>query len=269
MKFEALSDAPIAPNEISERQSEIAELVRADGFAGIDQLAERFEVTTQTIRKDVNQLCELGFVRRVHGGVQRAVAGNLQYRTRRVLRLSAKRKVAAAVAREIPNGASIAVSIGTTPETVIAALAQHRNLKIYTNNLHVAMVANEIDTVEVTIPGGAVRKGDGDIVGRSAVEFFSSYKVDYGIFGVAAVDEDGDLLDFHEEEVEARQAILRNCRQTFLVLDGMKFERKAHVRGGHITDVDRVFCDAPPPARIADRLDASRVPLTLCVGAGA
>ncbi len=269
MKADTVDTGPALYDALSERQSEIAELVRANGFAGIDELAERFSVSTQTIRKDVNGLCDQGLLRRVHGGVQLASVGNLEYKMRRVLRVGAKRQIAAAVARTVPNGASLSVSIGTTPETVISELLGHASLKILTNNLNIAMMANAAGTFDVSIPGGAIRRGDGDIVGPSAVAFFESYKTDIGLFGVAAVDADGGLLDFHEDEVAARQAIVRNCRSAYLVLDHMKFSRVAHVRGGHIADVDRVFCDQPPPPAIAAMLADAGVPVTICTKDGA
>ena len=251
-------------DSLSERQSEIAELVRTNGFASIDELSVRFSVSTQTIRKDVNGLCDQGLLRRVHGGVQLSSHGNLEYKMRRVLRIGAKRQIGAAVAETVPNGSSLSVSIGTTPETVVTALLGHSNLKILTNNLNIAMVANSAGTFDVSIPGGLIRQGDGDIVGPTAVSFFESYKADFGIFGVAAVDADGGLLDFYEEEVAARQAILQNCRKALLVVDFMKFERNAHVRGGHITDVGHVFCDQRPPPMIETKLKEAGVPLTIC-----
>lgn len=264
MTSATLEMLPSSLDLLSERQSEIAELVRADGSASIDRLAARFSVSTQTIRKDVKGLCDQGLLRRVHGGVQLASIGNLDYRMRRVLRIGAKRQIAREVARVVPNGASLSVSIGTTPETVVSALLNHSSLKILTNNLNIAMLANTAGSIEVSIPGGVTRPVDGDIVGPSAVAFFESYKADFGIFGVAAVDADGGLLDFHEDEVAARQAILRNCRSACLVLDSMKFERIAHVRGGHITNVDHVFCDQTPPSAIAQMLNQAGVSLTVC-----
>jgi len=261
-----LSGQPLhgGDREISARQSEIAELVRSEGFVSIEDLAVRFGVTAQTIRKNVNGLSDLGMLRRVHGGVQTANHGNLEFQTREVLRLAEKRRIAAAVAAMIPNGASLALSIGTTPLIVARALAGHARLRILTNNLHAAFAVRTIDSVEVSIPGGAIRLSDGDIVGQPAVEFFSRFQVDFGIFGVAAVGAGGELLDFHEEEVAARQAVMENCRQSFLVLDGSKFARQAHVRGGSIADVDHVFSDVPPPQGIADRLRAARVSYSVC-----
>ncbi|MEM8702700.1 MAG: DeoR/GlpR family DNA-binding transcription regulator [Pseudomonadota bacterium] len=245
--------------EISKRQAEITDLVQKTGFASVEDLAERFDVTTQTIRRDVNGLCELGMLRRTHGGVEPpAPASNIHYSTRQILNLREKQQIARLVADQIKNHQSLAFSIGTTPEIVMQALAGHEQLAIFTNNLNVAFTASSNPSFQVTIAGGRLRHGDRDILGSAAQDFFSNYKVDVGVFGVAGVDEDGTLLDFHEDEVAARQSILRNCRQSCLVLDHSKFGRTAHVRGGHLKDVDAVFSDRPVPDVFLESLRGSK-----------
>jgi len=236
--------------DITKRQAEIADLVQKAGFASVEELAERFDVTAQTIRRDVNGLCELGILRRTHGGVEPpARAANIHYSTRQILNLPGKQVIASQVAATVENNQSIAFSIGTTPEIVMQALIGHENLTVFTNNLNVAFSASSNPTFQVTIAGGRLRYGDRDILGSAAQAFFANYKVDIGIFGVAGVDEDGTLLDFHEDEVAARQAILANCRTSYLVLDNSKFGRNAHVRGGHMSDVSAIFTDKPVAAK--------------------
>ncbi|WP_417695073.1 DeoR/GlpR family DNA-binding transcription regulator [Roseibium sp.] len=243
--------------DISGRQAEIADLVQKSGFASVEDLAERFEVTTQTIRRDVNGLCELGILRRTHGGVE-SPPGNIHYNTRKILNLTAKTRIADAAAALIGNGQSLAFSIGTTPEIVMQALGGHRDLRVFTNNLNVAFNASNHSSFQVTIAGGRLRPGDRDVLGTAAEEFFGRYKVDIGIFGVAGVDEDGTLLDFHEEEAAARESILANCRQSFLVLDATKFSRPAYVRAGHIRDVSHIITDHPLPDGVARGLHADK-----------
>ncbi len=255
--------------ELSQRQAQIAELVRDSGFLTVEGLADRFSVTTQTIRRDLTGLCDQGLVRRRHGGVERPAGGaNLAYGMRQVLNLEAKEAIARAVLRLIPDGAALAFSIGTTPEIVARHLGCRRDLKIFTNNLNVAMAASAFPSFEVAIAGGRLRGGDRDILGAGTVDFFAAYKVDIGLFGVAGVDEDGTLLDFHEEEVAARQAIRENSRVSFLVLDHTKFGRAAYVRGGAITDVDRVVCDRPPPPPLAALMRAAGTDLTVAAPEG-
>src|ERR1041384_7911587 len=100
-----------------DRARAIVELVRTDGFQAIEALATQFGVTPQTIRRDVNHLCDRGLLRRRHGGVELPPEGeNLAYPARQVLNIDAKRRIAQLVAREVPDGASLFFGIGTTPE---------------------------------------------------------------------------------------------------------------------------------------------------------
>lgn len=251
--------------QLSERQAHIAEMVRQADFMRVDDLSRHFRVTTQTIRRDLNFLCERGLARRVHGGVQRMnTAGNVAYAWRQALNHAAKRRIAEEVAHHVPDGVSLSFSIGTTPEIVFSALLKHQHLKIFTNNLNIAFLACSNPTFEVTVAGGRLRNEDRDVLGNGMESLFSAYKVDIGIYGVAGVDEDGTLLDFYEEEVRARQIIRENSRNAFLVLDHTKFGRAAHVRGGKIEKATRVFCDQTPPARIRDTLQQSGTQLVIC-----
>lgn len=255
---------------LTERQAKIADLVRENGFMSVDDLADRYEVSTQTIRRDLNTLCNFGLARRRHGGIERTSdSGNLTYGSRQILERSAKQAIAHEVARHIPNGSSLAFSIGTTPQVVAEALMHHDSLKIFTNNLNIAMLACANPGFEVNIAGGRLRNNDRDILGPGIEGFLSSYLFDIGIYGVAGVSERGTLLDFYEEEVRARELIRQNSRQTFLVLDHTKFGRIAHVRGGLINEASKVFCNAAPPAGILEALEQSETELVICGGEAA
>lgn len=242
--------------ELTDRQVEIAEMVRDQEFLTVEMLAEQFQVTTQTIRRDLNMVCDRGLARRRHGGIECLPdKSNLSFSTRRILNLAAKRILAKELVKHVPDGASLAFSIGTTPVIVTEALLGHKELSIFTNNLNVAIVASRNPDFKVHIAGGTLRNHDLDILGTGMVEFFSSYKVDIGIYGVGGIDETGVLLDFSEDEVLARQLIQKNSRSTFLVLDESKFGRRAHVRGGgHICDATKVFCDKQPGEKFQDTI---------------
>lgn len=114
MKQDAAEKRPQPYGLGTERQAQIAEIVRERGHAKVDDLATTFGVTTQTIRKDINAMCEKGLLRRVHGGVELAVVNAGHYELRRVLNLTAKRRIGQAAAQVIPDRTTLAVSIGTT-----------------------------------------------------------------------------------------------------------------------------------------------------------
>ncbi|NCO51733.1 MAG: DeoR family transcriptional regulator [Deltaproteobacteria bacterium] len=236
---------------MNQRQKEIVLLVQQQGFASIETLAQNFNVTPQTIRRDINTLCKQNLLTRYHGGAGLSSSiENVAYATRQVLNLEAKRVIAQMTARQIPDRASIFINIGTTTEEIARALQNHSNLRIITNNLNVAAILRANPSFEIIIAGGAVRQRDGGITGEATIDFIRQFKVDFGIIGISCIDEEGNLLDFDYHEVRVTQAIIENSRQVFLAADHSKFERRAMIRLGHISQVDAFFTDRQPPAQI-------------------
>jgi len=128
----------------------------------------------------------------------------------------------------------------------------HEGLLVITNNIHVATILMPCPRIDVIIVGGTLRRADGGIVGETAVDTIKQFKVDYGVIGASAIDDDGSLLDFDFREVRASQAILTNSRNVILVSDSMKFTRSAPVRIGHISQVDVFVTDSHPPESVTD-----------------
>src|SRR5690606_41002811 len=125
--------------ELNHRQHEILTLVRQRGFAAIEALSQHFNVTTQTIRRDINELCRRGLLRRYHGGAGLpSSVQNLAYSARQVMSQEEKRRIAELVASHIPDQASLFITLGTTTEEIAKALKHRRGLRVITNNLHVA-----------------------------------------------------------------------------------------------------------------------------------
>lgn len=245
------------------RQQSILDLVRERGYLSIEELAQQFAVTPQTIRRDINQLAEQNLLRRYHGGAAwDSSVENTAYNTRADQMRDEKQRIADAIAAQIPDNASLFINIGTTTEAIARALLGHQNLKIITNNLHVASILAGKEDFEVLIAGGTVR-GDGGVVGQAAVDFIEQFRVDFAVVGISGIDEDGSLLDFDYQEVRVSRAIIDNARQVFLAADSSKFGRNAVVRLGPISLVSRVFTDIPPPAAVARLMQQHKVQLEL------
>ena len=229
---------------LTERHSEIINLARESGRIFVDDLALRFGVTPQTIRKDLNDLCERRLLTRIHGGaVFPSGIENVEYEQRRKIASDEKTAIGRAAASLIPDNASLFINIGTTTEAVGQALLDHHGLMVITNNINVANSLRIYPSIEVVIAGGVVRGSDGGIVGEAAVDFIKQFKVDFAVIGSSAIDHDGALLDFDFREVKVAQAILANARHVILVADATKFERTAPVRIGHLSQVDTFITD--------------------------
>lgn len=238
------------------RQQEILDRVQRHGSVTVDELAEAFDVTPQTVRRDINALCELGRLRRFHGGAALPTNSveNLEYPQRRIMNPEGKQRIAELVAAHIPARSSLFINLGTTTEAVAHALRRHREMRVITNSLNVASLLCEQPGFDVIITGGQVRGRDHGVVGAETADFIRQFKVDYGVIGVSGIDEDGTLLDYDYREVRVAQAIIENARQVLLVADHSKFTRTPSVRLAHLSDIDILFTDQATPGHLHEVL---------------
>ncbi len=240
---------------VSDRRQNIVEVVRQEGFVSIELLARRYAVTPQTIRRDINEMADQGLLVRYHGGAGLpSSVENVAYDTRRILCFEEKQRIAALVARHIPNYASLFINIGTTTEAVAKGLTDHIGLRVITNNLNVVSTLSRNQDCEIIVTGGLVRSRDKGVVGEAALSMITQFKVDIGVIGISGIDLDGALLDYDYREVQVAKAIIAHSRRVFLVADHTKVERNALVRLGDVSQLDAWFTDQPPPRQLAEVL---------------
>jgi DeoR family glycerol-3-phosphate regulon repressor len=228
------------------RHKLIEDIVLERGALSVGALAEVLDVSTQTIRRDVDKLCEGGLLKRRHGRVEQRLSTNL----------AEKRNIGEAAAELIPDGATVFISIGSTPLSVARALRRRKGLTVITNNLSAALALSDEMTNRIILPGGELRLPDRDILGEDVLAFFSRYRAEFCIFGVAGIAEDGSLLEFHAAEVRAREQIMANSQRSILVIDHSKFGRLAPAAGENIADVDTVILDRLPNGNYATLLES-------------
>lgn len=230
------------------RHTQILAEARAQGKVTVEGLAARFDVTPQTIRRDLAELCDRGQLARVHGGaiVPSGVA-NIGYEDRRAIAAAAKAAIGRLCAAHIPQGASLFINIGTSTEAVARALLSHRDLMVITNNINVANILAAGEGAEIIVAGGVLRRSDGGLVGEVTADFIRRFKLDYAIVGTSALDEDGSMLDYDYREVRVAQEIIANARRTYLVADATKWTRSAPVRIASLAEIDAFFTDMAPP----------------------
>ena len=245
-----------------ERQQALLAVVRQRGYVTIAAMAARFEVSAQTIRRDIEMLSEQRLLERHHGGAGLpAGTDSLAYTSRRVREAAAKRAIGRLVARHIPDNASVFIDIGTTTEAVALALQDHRGLRIVTNHLRVSSLLGERTDFEITLAGGVIRRRDQAVTGAATAEFLAQFRFAYGIFGIGTIDADGTLLDYDYRDVQVSRVALANSRQRFVVMDRGKVGADAMVRLCGLDRVHALFMDAPPPAWLARVLSANKVTL--------
>jgi len=238
------------PMKTDLRHAAILRLARVSGKVEATQLAQTLQVTPQTVRRDLREICAANLLERVHGGaVLPSGVRNIAYDDRRALSRDAKQQIATRAAQLIPDNASLFLNIGTTTEAVAHALHAHRDLMVVTNNLNVANILARNPSCEVVVAGGTLRRKDGGLVGDLAALAIARFKVDFAVIGASAIDPNGDLLDFDPQEVRVSRQILDAARASILVADKSKFTRKAPVKIGAISEINDFVTNGVPSER--------------------
>lgn len=233
--------------DAKQRQDFILEWVRQVHHLEVDAIATRFGVTPQTIRRDINRLCEAGMLRRRYGGVSLpSKTTNASITSRKTTNESAKWAIAQAVAARIPENASVSLGVGSTVEMVARALAGHQSLKILTNNLSIPLVLADNPDIEIIVAGGQFRRNDNDVVGPEVSHFFSSFCTDFGIVGTGSMDMQNGLMDFEVREAEVSRSIISNTRASILVADASKWQQTAACKVASFKYIDQFFTDYLP-----------------------
>ena len=228
--------------ELNQRQKQILATLKSNQDVQIDHLADQFAVTTQTIRRDVNQLCEQGLARRVHGGVSLPTAlTNTSYRFRTGVESEVKDGIAMAVANAIPEGSTVMMGIGTTVTRIAQYLLAKPSLRVITNNLQVARILEANEQIEVYLAGGLLRREHQDMVGSSVVNFFSDFEADIGICGCGSITTSHYAMEHEQVEADLSKAILNNSRECWLVADASKWGRFAALKVAPLDQFDRIY----------------------------
>jgi len=248
------------------RQALLLAEVRNRGSVSVEALAEQFDVTLQTVRRDVKLLADAGLLARFHGGVRvpSSTTENIEYLQRQMLNEGAKQRIARRVAAAVPMGCSLIINIGTTTEAIARELLRHRGLRVITNNLNVAAILSDNPDCEVIVAGGIVRSRDRGIVGELTVDFIKQFKVDIGLIGISGIEADGTLRDYDYREVKVARAIIEHSREVWVCADHSKFNRPAMVEVARIDQIDTLFTDAVPPPPFPHLLTQAGVNCVTC-----
>lgn len=234
------------------RQNEILASVRLHGACSIIELARQFEVSDETIRRNIKPLVRAGLIEKVHGGIvlSQKLEPEPPFEKRMSERVEAKQLISARLATIINNGDSIMLDTGSTTAYVARALSQHRGLSVVTNCTEIARTLAREASNRVHLCGGALRADDWATFGSAAIDFVRQFHVNYAILSIGGVTADGGFMDYHLEEAEFSRAVIAQAEKTIVVADHSKFGNANFIRVCGFDEVDMVVVERAPPERI-------------------
>ncbi|MDO4255215.1 MAG: DeoR/GlpR family DNA-binding transcription regulator [Kocuria sp.] len=253
-----------------ERQDEIARLVSTTRRVSGADLARRFAVTMETIRRDLAALESVGVLRRVYGGavsLDRASSMEQSLSSREPLKTPAKRRIAAAAVQllEKSEATSVVLDAGSTVETVADALATSRagcgedSLLVMTHALHVAGRLADQPEISVELVGGRVRTLTWAASGALTAEQYSRYRADIAFLGCNGVAAGFGFSTPALPEAAVKTAIVNSARTVVVLCDAEKHDHENLARFAAFSQVDVMITDAHPQGPLADALSANGV----------
>lgn len=240
---------------ITDRQARILEIVSQQGFATIENLAREFEVSTQSVRRDIIKLDADGLLQRFHGGVGvRETSARLGYAEKRMVATDAKRRIAEEAASLIPDGSVVFLDVGTTVEAVAHILGEKRQLRVFSASLAAAGILAGRPGIDLFVLGGAMRGVDGSVVGETTLSMIARFHFDYAVIGFSGIDRDGTPMDYDLEKVAVKQAAIGQASRALLVGDSSKFRKTAVVRFADAAKSLVFVTEARPADSITEKL---------------
>lgn len=228
-----------------ERQQEILRLAREGGRVDVLSLAEEFQVTAETIRRDLTALDRAGLLRRVHGGA--IPVGRLDFEPdlaeRDAVASDEKDRIARAAVAELPSDGSVILDAGTTSARLAAAFPLDSALTVVTHALPIAARLADHPGVELHLVGGRVRHRTRAAVDAWALRAYGELTADVAFLATNGFSLDGGLTTPDLAEAAVKRAAVAAARRVVLIADSAKFGRQHFARFGGLADLDLLVTD--------------------------
>lgn len=242
----------------SERQRQIVTLTLQHGRVEVAELALRFQVTTETIRRDLSELQTQRLLRRVHGG---AVAWETsEFEPLLVVRNDQhddeKRRMAKHAINELPDSGTIIIDSGSSLARFAEAVPSDTNLRVVTNSLPIAQTLAEHDDVDVIVIGGKVRKNTMAMVDADAIAALAPMSVDTLFISTDGLTPELGLTTPYREEAGLKKAMIASARRVVALVDHSKFGKDHFVQFAAWRDVDVLITTTEASQSAIEQIEA-------------
>jgi DeoR family fructose operon transcriptional repressor len=240
-----------------ERREQIMQRLVREGRVDVAELAETFDVTSETIRRDLTDLERERLVRRVHGGAIPWRGASLVPRleVRESSNVDEKRRIAAAAARELPVSGSVIIDSGSTALHLADVMDRERDLTVITNSIPIIRSLALTDQPEVIVLGGALERKTMAMVDETGVGMLRDITVDVLFFGCDGMSPERGFTTPYRSEVAIKQAMMAAARRKVMLFDHSKIGDEQLFRFAAVDDVDVIITGVEVDDAIAARLE--------------
>lgn len=246
-----------------QRRSQILEAVGQQGEVSVEVLAQRFDVSVETIRRDLGQLAESGVLQKIHGGARRLrLHAEGSFDERMAENAEAKQIIAKKLAAIVEPGDTIFIDTGSTTLICAQALAAIDRLTVITNSVRVAQVLGKSEkNITVYLLGGTFSHDNAETVGPLVIDQIARFQVDHAVLTVAAINADVGAMDSDFDEAQVARAMIDHANHTIVLANVEKLGRNAAYRVCRLDEINSIVCDQSPGAEFTAALDRAKVEL--------
>lgn len=231
-----------------ERKNEILNKLREEQRVLVSELAALYQVTEETIRRDLDKLEKEGYATKTYGG---AIWGNstktdLSNTIRNKTNVEAKNTIAALAARLVEDGDHLMLDDSSTSLYLAKKLKDKKNLTIITNSVELVVELAGVEGWTIHLTGGRLKADSLALVGAQTQEMLRSYHVDKAFISCKGIDPEAGITDSSEFHAQNKQSMIHAARQRILVLDSTKFDKISYVDIAPLAKMDIIITNQKP-----------------------
>lgn len=239
-----------------ERRQAIFSILQEAGSVTVVDLSQRFDVSEETIRRDLTKMESGGLLQKTYGGafINRGMHREVPIALREHTYLEGKNTIGELAAELINNGDTIFLDASTTAVAIAEHILEKKNLIVITNALRVAEALARGSGIKVICTGGTLRPATLTTVGKAAESAVATYFADKAFICCDGVHRQHGVTDANEREAEVRKHMMRQAESSILVVDATKFDKTSFVHMAEFSDFDALITDKPVSAEWAATL---------------
>lgn len=246
-----------------ERRNAILAKLATDGKVIVSDLSEEFNVTEETIRRDLEKLDKEGLAKKTYGGaiVSETHGQDLPFNVRKRVNANLKEIIAQKIADLISDGDSIILDASTTAICVTKYIKNKENITLLTNSVEILLDLADKGGWNILSTGGSLKNGSLALVGASAEKMIRSHHVDIAVCSSKGIDMRMGISDSNEKDAQIKEAIFSAADKKILAIDSTKFDKRSFIRVGDIRDIDIIVTDEKPSDEWIEFLAKNQVEL--------
>lgn len=240
-----------------ERRNLILEKLQEDKKVIVSELSQEFQVSEETIRRDLDKLDKDGLVIKSYGGavLNENTSLDMPFNIRQKNNPVGKQKIAKLVEGLLEDGDHIILDASTTAVFIAKTLKSKERLTVITNSIEVMVELSDVTDWNVISSGGTLKEGYLALVGPRAVEGLGAFNVEKAIFSCKGLDLNKGVTDGNELFSQAKQTMLKSAKESILAVDHTKFGKIAFSKICEIHDVDVIVTDEKPSAEWLEQFE--------------